>query len=110
MTEERKMNSHQHWECGITKVKDSVSGKWKLNILWVIYSNKQIRFNHLLRRVKGVTKTSLTRSLNQLIADELVLRKDFHSMPLRVEYSLTDKGKKLFPLLLELNQWGKENL
>lgn len=31
-------------------------------------------------------------------------------MPLRVEYSLTDKGKKLFPLLLELNQWGKENL
>ena len=104
------MNSHQHWECGITRVMDSVSGKWKLNILWVIYSHEQIRFYHLLRRVKGVTKTSLTRSLNQLIADELVLRKDFHSMPLRVEYSLTDKGEKLFPLLLELNQWGKENL
>ena len=104
------MNSHQNWECGITRVMDAVSGKWKLKILWVIYSQPNIRFNRLLREVDGVTKMTLTRSLNHLISYGLVIRCDLQTMPLHVEYSLTAKGKELFPLLLELNQWGENIL
>lgn len=96
-------------ECGIRKVMDILGGKWKLNILWVISQNEDIRFNELRRQVRGITNVMLTRSLDSLAENRLIKRQDYKTIPPHVEYSLTQKGKSLVPFLKDLDNWGREN-
>lgn len=80
----------------MSQVMEVVSGKWRLNVLWVI-NNQSIRFNQLKREVNGITTIMLTRSLDILITNELVEKIDFQTLPLHVEYQLSSKGKSLMP-------------
>nr|MCR5516109.1 winged helix-turn-helix transcriptional regulator [Lachnospira sp.] len=57
-----------------------------------------------------ITNTMLAQSLKELEADGLVNRLQFDEMPVRVEYSLTEKAKSMIPILLELKRWGEANL
>ncbi|MFM1615671.1 winged helix-turn-helix transcriptional regulator [Streptococcus mutans] len=91
----------------MSQVMEVVGGKWRLNVLWVINKYQSIRFNQLKREVNGITTIMLTRSLDILIANELVEKVDCQTLPLHVEYQLSSKGKSLMPLLKQLNQWGK---
>ncbi|EMC06740.1 winged helix-turn-helix transcriptional regulator [Streptococcus mutans] len=104
------MQTKPNWNCGLTRIMDALSGKWVLQVFWNISQNEPIRFNQLQREVKGITKIMLTRSLDSLIQNELILKEDFKTWPLHTQYSLTDKGKELLNLLMALNGWGKENL
>ncbi|MDO4667819.1 MAG: helix-turn-helix domain-containing protein [Streptococcus sp.] len=104
------MQTKPNWNCGLTHVMDALAGKWKLQIFWSISQHEPIRFNQLQREVKGVTKTMLVRSLDDLVQYDLITREDFKTWPLRTQYSLTDKGQDLLILLLRINDWGKENL
>ena len=79
-------------------------------ILCVIDNNESVRYGDLKRSVFGITNTMLAQSLKELETDGLVLRKQYDEMPVRVEYSLTDKTRSLIPILLELKKWGEENL
>ncbi|HDV0789742.1 helix-turn-helix transcriptional regulator [Enterococcus faecalis] len=97
-------------ECGVSKVMDILGGKWKLKILWVLSQHPSIRFTQLKREVDGITNVMLTRCLETLADVHLVKRTDYHEIPPKVDYALTDKGKELFPSLLFLNDWGKSNL
>lgn len=97
-------------ECGVSKVMDIFGGKWKLKILWIICNHGGIRFNQLRREVNGITNVMLTRSLELLMEHDLVIRKDFQTIPPHVEYYLTKKGEDLVPFMQQLDLWGRENL
>ncbi|MCR5737970.1 MAG: helix-turn-helix transcriptional regulator [Eubacterium sp.] len=94
--------------CGLKKVIDVVGGKWKILILCVINQQELVRYGDLKRSIQGITNTMLSNSLKDMVADGLVVRAQYDEMPVRVEYSLTEKAKELIPILLELKHWGEE--
>ncbi|SES18405.1 transcriptional regulator, HxlR family [Butyrivibrio fibrisolvens] len=96
--------------CGLKKVLDIIGGKWKIMILCVIDKEGTVRYGDLSRRVFGITNTMLANSLKEMEADGLVERKQYMEMPVRVEYSLTQKAESIIPILLQLKKWGEENL
>ena len=96
--------------CGLKRVIDIIGGKWKIMILCVIDREGTIRYGELRRRVFGITNTMLANSLKEMEDDGLVKRVQYMEMPVRVEYSLTDKAESIVPILLELKRWGEENL
>jgi DNA-binding HxlR family transcriptional regulator len=96
--------------CGLKKVINIVGGKWKIMILCVIDKDEVVRYGDLRRAVYGITNTMLAQSLKEMESDGLVIRKQYDEMPVRVEYSLSDKAKSLIPILLELKKWGESNL
>lgn len=96
--------------CDLKKVIDIIGGKWKIMILCVIDNNEIVRYGDLRRAVYGITNTMLAQSLKELEQDGLVCRRQYDEMPVRVEYSLTEKAKSLIPILLELKRWGKDNI
>ncbi|SHI71095.1 transcriptional regulator, HxlR family [Clostridium cavendishii DSM 21758] len=83
-----------------------ISGKWRLKILWEIYTNKVIRFNQLQKNLDGISNLMLTRCLKELLEYKLVDRKQFNEVPPHVEYSLTDLGMSLCPILRSLEKFG----
>ena len=96
--------------CGLKKVIDIVGGKWKIMILCVIDRDETVRYGELRRTIYGITNTMLAQSLKDMENDGLVIRKQYDEMPVRVEYSLSEKAKSLIPILLELKRWGESNL
>ena len=96
--------------CGMKKVIDVIGGKWKIMILCVIDKEETVRYGELRRSVFGITNTMLANSLKEMERDGLVERKQYDEMPVRVEYSLTEKAKSIVPILLELKKWGEEHL
>ena len=96
--------------CGLKKVLNIVGGKWKIMILCVIDNNEVVRYGDLRRTVYGITNTMLAQSLKELENDGLICRTQYNEMPVRVEYSLTEKTKSMIPILLELKKWGETYL
>ena len=96
--------------CGLKKVIGIVGGKWKIMILCVIDKEEVVRYGELRRAVFGITNAMLAQSLKEMESDGLVIRKQYDEMPVRVEYSLSEKAKSLIPILLELKKWGEDNL
>ena len=97
-------------DCGLKKVIDIVGGKWKIMILCVVDNEGVIRYGELKRRVFGITNTMLANSLKEMEEAGLVERHQYNEMPVRVEYSLTEKAESIVPILLQLKRWGEENL
>ena len=97
-------------ECPILHVFRCIGGKWKLPVLWHLAEKDTMRYNELKRSVRGVTNMMLTKCLRELEEYGLVIRRQYNEVPPRVEYSLTERGKKLLPALGELYAWGREHL
>ena len=97
-------------ECPILHVFRRIGGKWKLPILWHLADQDTVRYNELKRSVRGITNMMLTKCLRELEDYGLVIRRQYNEVPPRVEYSLTERGKKLLPALAELYAWGREQL
>lgn len=93
-------------ECPLRYALNKIGGKWKIPILWELNLHEVMRFNQLKKEIHGITNTMLTNSLQELIYDNLIRRVQYNEMPLRVEYSLTDSGKELFPILSAITDWG----
>lgn len=102
-----------HDECGkhIMAVRDSLdilSGKWKLPIIIsLIYGDK--RFKEMERDITGITAKMLSKELKDLEINQLVKRTVYDTMPVTVEYSLTDYGKTLKSVIGELHNWGSQH-
>ncbi len=97
--------------CSLKKVLDLIGGKWKILILCSIYQEGTIRYGKLSKMIYGITNTMLANSLKDMEANGLVNRIVYpDEMPLRVEYSLTEKAESILPILLELKEWGEHNL
>jgi DNA-binding HxlR family transcriptional regulator len=87
-----------------------LGGKWKLEILYYIGIEDIRRFGALRRQLAEITESSLTKQLRELEADGFLHRHDFHQVPPRVEYTLTDLGESFLTVLRFLKTWGEENL
>ena len=83
-----------------------MGGKWKPVILYHLATEGVMRFSGLRRSISGVTERMLARQLRELEADRIVHREVYREVPPRVEYSLTDLGSGLVPILKELREWG----
>ncbi|RIY33265.1 transcriptional regulator [Psittacicella melopsittaci] len=83
-----------------------LSGKWRLVILYFLYEIETIRFNELQRKIDNITYRTLSKELKAMEKDGLVVRKEYKQVPPKVEYSLTEKGKSLYPIMEQMCAWG----
>jgi DNA-binding HxlR family transcriptional regulator len=97
-------------KCPLIYALEIIGQKWKLPIMWYLFDNDFTRYNELKRKVKGITNMMLTKSLKELEEHNLIVRIQYETIPPKVEYSLTERGKKLLPALNELSKWGEEQL
>lgn len=95
--------------CPVEATLDLIDGKWKGIILFHLL-DETLRFNELQRRLKVITQRMLTKQVRELEECGLVLRTIYPQVPPRVEYSLTDEGRSLRPVLMALHAWGQERL
>ena len=95
---------------GIDATLDVIGGKWKPLILYQLKEGT-LRFSQLLDRVQPrITQRMLTKQLRQLEEDGLITRKVYPQVPPKVEYSLTETGNSLMPILDQLCDWGYEHM
>ena len=87
---------------------DILSGKCKLKIMIEIWKNESIRFNQLEKNVDGISSLMLTRCLRELVEYKIIERKQFNEIPPHVEYSLTEIGKSICPIMHSLEEWGNK--
>lgn len=85
-----------------------IGGKWKPVILWHLSGGTK-RFSELKRAIPGVTQRMLSQQLRELEADGVVLRKVYAQVPPKTEYSLTEFGRTLGPILKLMCKWGGEH-
>ncbi|ENQ3080381.1 TPA: winged helix-turn-helix transcriptional regulator [Bacillus pseudomycoides] len=93
--------------CSVEVTLDVIGGKWKGVILFHLI-NGEIRFNQFLRLMPGITQRMLTRQLRELEADGVIHREVYKEVPPKVEYSLTEFGKSLIPIIVMMRDWGNE--
>ena len=93
--------------CPVEAALEVLGGKWKGLILFYLRDNTR-RFNELKRLMPNITQRMLTKQLRELEADKIVHRKVFQEIPPKVEYSLTNFGLTLTPILAALQEWGIE--
>ena len=96
--------------CPVRNVVSRVGDKWSMLVLFTLEANERQRFKELQRNIPDISQKMLTATLKMLEADALILREAFSEIPPRVEYSLTDKGKSLLPLIDNLLVWASENM
>ena len=89
---------------------DVIGGKWKPLIIYEL-NDETLRFSQLLDRLQPrISQRMLTKQLRQLEEDGLISRKAYTQVPPKVEYSLTEMGKSLMPILHQLCVWGSEHM
>lgn len=96
--------------CILKRVLNVIGGKWKIRIICTIGKKGSMRYNELRREVDGITNTMLSKSLKELESDGFIRRTLYDEKPLRVEYDLAERGESIMPILLEMEDWGRENL
>src|SRR5688572_31652298 len=95
--------------CPVTATMQLIGGKWKLLIMYLIVNDIN-RFGKMGMMLKGISKQMLTTQLRELENDGIVERKIYPEIPPRVEYSLTEKGRSLLPIIDLMRDWGNEYL
>lgn len=93
--------------CPVTATMKVIGGKWKLIVINFIYADSPARFGELRKKMKGITQTMLTAQLRELEADGIIKRKIYAEIPPKVEYTLTELGLSLKPLIGTLAELGK---
>ena len=97
----------KEYTCGIDVTLAVVGGKWKASILWHL-ARQTMRFSDLQRQFTETTRKMLTQQLRELEADGLVHREVYPQVPPKVEYSLTEQGRSLSPILELMCDWGRQ--
>lgn len=87
-----------------------ISGKWKVVILWHLSHEGPYRFNELQRLFTNISHKVLSNQLKELIEDGIITRKSFDEVPPKVEYSITELGSTLSPIIDMLYEWGKTRI
>lgn len=106
------------WECiANSKLEDTgfhytmslIQGKYKMTILYTLMEFKVVRFNEMKKYIDEISYKTLSTTLKELEADKLVHREEYPQIPPKVEYSLTERGKTLIPILDAICDWGTHN-
>ena len=96
----------REYNCHFELTLDIIGGKWKPIILYHIGESGTIRYGGLKRCIKSINERMLTRQLRELEKDGLIHREVYKQVPPKVEYSLTDTGESIMPILYQLKYWG----
>jgi DNA-binding HxlR family transcriptional regulator len=94
--------------CGLDLIGEVLYGKWKIRLLWFIHLGHK-RPSELQRKIPDAARRVLNIQLKELEAHELITRTVYPVVPPKVEYSLTEFGKTLIPVISTLGQWGDEH-
>lgn len=85
-----------------------IGGKWSFLVLGQLFSHQPQRFNQLRRNLENISTKSLTDTLRHLERNGVIHRKVFSTVPVTVEYSLTDKGRDFKHVISEMRTWGEK--
>ena len=96
-------------DCPVRNVLSRMTDKWTLLVLYTLEHKETLRFNDIRRAIPDISQKSLTVTLKSMEADGLVTRKVTPAVPVKVEYSLTQRAKSLMPILDQLLSWSLEN-
>ncbi len=99
----------QDYFCPVTATVSIIGGKWKPIILWILFQEKR-RFGELKKFIPKITQKMLTQQLRELERDGIVHREVYPVVPPQVEYSLTQKGFTLAPILQAMEKWGNTTM
>src|SRR5512132_1945639 len=106
---EQRARSNPVEGCPLTAAFAAIGGKWKLIIVyWLAESPKH--FAALRRAIPGISQKVLTQQLRELVDDEIVQRQPKGAIPSPAEYSLTDYGQSVLPLVEDIRLWGREHI
>lgn len=101
---------HRNYDCSpgcpVEATLELIGGKWKGLVLYHLLKGT-LRFSELRRKLPSVTQRMLTRQLRELEAAGLLVRTVYAEVPPRVEYTLTERGESLRPVILALREWGE---
>ena len=86
-----------------------IQGKYKMFILYTLMEFGVVRFNEMQKYIGSITYKTLSSTLKQLEADGLIHREEYPQIPPKVEYSLTERGKSLIPILDQMCEWGDKH-
>lgn len=87
-----------------------IDGKWKMHILFWLWKKQVLRYGELKRSLGTITHKMLSTQLKELEADNLIIRKEYPQVPPKVEYSLSEKGLTIMPVLQCLCKWGNNHI
>ena len=93
-------------ERGFGYTMDVLSGKYKMIIIYWLEEKQVMRYSEIKRIVGNITHKMLSDTLKELERDGLLIRKEYPQVPPKVEYSLTEKGKSLMPIMSAMCDWG----
>jgi DNA-binding HxlR family transcriptional regulator len=94
--------------CPIEYGLEMFGGKWKSRIICVLSSTSVMRYNEIRKELGNITDAVLAAMLKELLADELISRKQYNEIPPKVEYALTEKGKSVIPTLQSICRWSQQ--
>jgi DNA-binding HxlR family transcriptional regulator len=95
----------ERYACPVTATMSVIGGKWKPIIMWALHHGTR-RFGELKSLIRGITQKMLTQQLRELENDGIIHREVYPVVPPKVEYSLTDYGRTLTPILNAMAKWG----
>ena len=106
---ERNISNECFRSTGFSYTLSLINGKYKMTILYVLAELGVVRFNEMKKYIDEISYKTLSSTLKELEADKLVHREEYPQIPPKVEYSLTERGKSLIPILETMCDWGEEN-
>ncbi|MBC1444065.1 winged helix-turn-helix transcriptional regulator [Listeria seeligeri] len=95
--------------CRVDDALGIIVGKWKPIILLILLQDGTKRFSELKRHVPGITQKMLTNQLRELEKEDIIIRKVYPEVPPKVEYSISEYGKSLEPILTAMHEWGTKH-
>lgn len=96
-------------DTGFNYTMSLIQGKYKMFILYTLMEFGAVRFNELQRYIGTITFKTLSSTLKELERDGLISRREYPQIPPKVEYSLTERGASLMPILDQMCQWGDDH-
>ncbi|MEW6349425.1 MAG: helix-turn-helix domain-containing protein [Thermodesulfobacteriota bacterium] len=94
--------------CPVTTTMSVIGGKWKPVIMWTLHDSTR-RFGEIRKMIPAITQKMLTQQLRELEHDAIIRRIVYPVVPPKVEYSLTEYGRTLMPILDAMAAWGKDH-
>lgn len=110
MTKRLDAKGRQVFNCPVEATMSKIGGKYKAIVLYHLTTEGTLRFSQLQRLIPRATPKMLTQQLRELESDGLVHRKVYPVVPPKTEYSLTDYGRTLSPIVTQLCRWGEEHM
>lgn len=104
------MSSKPVKDCPVARTLELLSGRWTPRVIFELEKYRSARFGELKRDIDGITNTMLSSTLKKLEQEGIIQRKVFDEIPVRVEYSLTEKGEAMLPIFYEMSVWGGKYL